>query len=297
MALRSASTSNLRGQRFAYSRSIPTPFTVEYLLVGGGAGGAGGVGGGGGGGGVVDSTIEMSLGMQIPVTIGAGGPAAVGNNTSITNGNKSYFNTVIVAGDGGMGGGQNCVRSTSHTGSGGGGGGGTNQPNQQLAGVAGGTSGADGLAGNGATGVQNGRGGGGGGASGNGSSTTGGQGYLTAINGTSTRYGSGGGAGVPSGTGGSGGTNAGNGGSSNSTNATSAVANRGGGGGGSGGTLAPNFYTSLAGAGGSGILILKYPSSYSVNLTAGLFGNTTLSGSNKITEITSGTGNISWTVA
>jgi hypothetical protein len=28
-----------------------------------------------------------------------------------------------------------------------------------------------------------------------------------------------------------------------------------------------------------------------------LFGNTTLSGSNKITEITSGTGNISWTVA
>ena len=105
---------------------------------------------------------------------------------------------------------------------------------------------------------------------------------------------SGGGGGVFSGSGGTGGTNAGNGGSYNTVDATSAVANTGSGGGGGGGTLSGNFYASFAGAGGSGVVILSYPSTYTITIGAGLTGTTATVSASKVTTLTAGTGNVSW---
>jgi hypothetical protein len=39
---------------------------------------------------------------------------------------------------------------------------------------------------------------------------------------------------------------------------------------------------------------LSYPNSKTITIGAGLTGSTTTSGSNKITTITAGTGNVSW---
>jgi hypothetical protein len=46
-------------------------------------------------------------------------------------------------------------------------------------------------------------------------------------------------------------------------------------------------------AGGSGIIVLRYPNTYTIN-TTGLTASTVTSGSNKVTTITGGSGNISW---
>jgi hypothetical protein len=43
-------------------------------------------------------------------------------------------------------------------------------------------------------------------------------------------------------------------------------------------------------------VVLKYRSEYSITLSAGLTGTTTDDGTNKITRITSGTGNVTWTL-
>jgi hypothetical protein len=48
-------------------------------------------------------------------------------------------------------------------------------------------------------------------------------------------------------------------------------------------------------AGGSGIVVLRYPSAQTITIGAGLTGSTTTSGSDSITTITQGTGNVSWT--
>jgi hypothetical protein len=42
------------------------------------------------------------------------------------------------------------------------------------------------------------------------------------------------------------------------------------------------------------VVILKYPSSFTITIGAGLTGSTTTAGSDKITTITAGTGNVSW---
>jgi hypothetical protein len=60
------------------------------------------------------------------------------------------------------------------------------------------------------------------------------------------------------------------------------TANTGGGGGADGG------------AGGSGVVILKYPNSLTITIGAGLTGSTATVGSDKVTTITNGTGNVSW---
>jgi hypothetical protein len=39
---------------------------------------------------------------------------------------------------------------------------------------------------------------------------------------------------------------------------------------------------------------LSYPDAFTITIGAGLTGTTTTSGSNKITTITAGTGNVSW---
>jgi len=42
------------------------------------------------------------------------------------------------------------------------------------------------------------------------------------------------------------------------------------------------------------VVILRYPSSYSITIGAGLTGSETTDGSEKYAVITAGTGNVSW---
>jgi hypothetical protein len=46
--------------------------------------------------------------------------------------------------------------------------------------------------------------------------------------------------------------------------------------------------------GGSGIVVLRYNSAYTITIGAGLTGSTTTVGSDKVTTITAGSGNVSW---
>lgn len=76
------------------------------------------------------------------------------------------------------------------------------------------------------------------------------------------------------------GTGGAGGGGDASTNGT---VNTGGGGG------------SGSGLGGSGVVILKYADTYTITIGAGLTGSTAApSGGYKVTTITAGTGNVSW---
>ena len=53
--------------------------------------------------------------------------------------------------------------------------------------------------------------------------------------------------------------------------------------------------TNTGNAGQSGIVIVRYPNLYTITVGAGLTGTTTTVGNDKVTSITAGTGNISWT--
>jgi hypothetical protein len=268
--------------------------TVDYLVVAGGGAGATiasnntGKGGGGGAGGYRESSGAASgcytvspLGSGVsalpvsatafPITVGAGG--AIAPTSSQTEGNSgvnSTFSTITSAGGGG-GGASNPGSAGVAGGSGGGG--------AYCSSVAGGagntppTSPAQGTSGG------NGRpcvpysAGGGGGATVAGTDATdpasgpGGAGATSSINGTPTaRAGGGGGSGksfapTPSttGTGGTGGGGAGGTrtGPTASTAGTAGTANTGGGGGG-GNPGSGNPAGSVAGAGGSGIVIIRY---------------------------------------
>jgi hypothetical protein len=67
------------------------------------------------------------------------------------------------------------------------------------------------------------------------------------------------------------------------------TANTGGGAGGASGG------TSTGAAGGSGIVYLKYPDSYTITIGAGLTGSTAgASGGFKVSTLTAGTGNVSF---
>ena len=48
------------------------------------------------------------------------------------------------------------------------------------------------------------------------------------------------------------------------------------------------------GSGGSGVVILRYPSTYTITIGAGLTGSTTTVSTDKVTTITAGSGNVSW---
>jgi hypothetical protein len=47
-------------------------------------------------------------------------------------------------------------------------------------------------------------------------------------------------------------------------------------------------------AGGSGVVILRYPNTRTITIGAGLTGTTTTVDSDRVTTITQGTGNVSW---
>ena len=242
-----------------------TNLSCDYLVVAGGGGGstneAGGGGGGGlrstvtatGGGGTLETALTLSTDTIYTVTVGAGGAAA---GTQGIQGSSSVFSTITTVGGGGGG---NGGQIGGAGGSGGGGGaygsnaGGARTVNQGFAG------------GNGS--VVNGGAGGGGGAGAvgvNGTGSTAGNGgagvaisaFASATNtGVSNFYAGGGGGGAFSGstqsTGGAGGGGAGGAGTPTVGTAGTVNTGSGGGGGGTGGAI-------VGGAGGSGIVIVRY---------------------------------------
>lgn len=260
--------------------------STELLVVSGGGGGGGDSsgGGGGGGGGVFNINRDIYLGFNYALSIGGGGTG--GNETDGQNGSSSTFgyNRTIGGGGGGLSS-NNGLSGAS------GGGGGTNN-----------RSGGTGTAGQGfagGNGVLNYGGGGGGGGSAVGQNApfagggSGGAGITTSITGVSTSYAGGGGGGSQyNKIGGLGGIGGGGRGSDYFVNnVTSGTTNTGGGGGGRG-------YTGVslpAGSGGSGIIIIKYPSANTCTVGAGLTSTETTSGGFKIRTFTAGTGTISFT--
>jgi hypothetical protein len=274
------------------------PYSVDFLVIAGGAAGgtsgsSGGNGAGGGAGGYRTSTQTVSQGTVIDVIVGDGGAAVTnssgdrGNSGSNSSISGSGLTTITSAGGGGGGGGAN---NTGANGGSGGGGGGTSA----AAGGSGNTPSTSPSQGNNG-GDGNGSGpnygtGGGGGASAvgvNGTSTTGGNGgagTASSITGSSTtRAGGGGGGSHNGGTGGTGGAGGGGDGAGTpQTNGTAGTVNTGGGGGGAGGTGSPSF---LGGAGGKGIVILSVPTaSYSGTSTGS--PTVSISGANTILEFT-----------
>lgn len=243
--------------------------TCDYLVIAGGGGGGNNNGGGGGagglrstvtatgGGGSLESALSVASGTSYTITVGAGGASTNGNSTGGPgfDGTSSTFSTITSVGGGGGGG-----YPSNLNGRAGGSGGGTGNST--------GTSGGSRTTGQGyAGGTSNnaiGGGGGGGGAGAVGSNETGSAagsgGAGVAISafasatgtGVSNYYAGGGGAGTFTGSYGTGGSG---GGGNGAATGVAGTANTGGGGGGSGGNSATNY----SGAGGSGIIIIRYP--------------------------------------
>jgi len=254
------------------------------------------------------------------VTIGAGGAKGDGAYAAQPSlekagraGSSTRFATIHAFGGGG-GGGRNGNTSTdtfssgTRGGSGGGqnAGGGDNTQDTEKQGFRGGN-------GNSSNTAQG--GGGGAGAQGNGTNgvSPGGNGYggvgvtntiisaseattasVGEVVGSDVYYAGGGGGGGNSGDysvpdGGTGG--GGRGSNTNADNGTDGTANTGGGGG--GGASRGDGYGWDGSAGGSGVLILRYANTYSISQT-GLTVSTITQGDNKVSIITAGTGNVSW---
>jgi hypothetical protein len=224
------------------------------LVVGGGGGGGGGEngsaisgGGGGGGGGVVHTTVSVTPGQNIGITVGAGGGGKTSQGGS---GGNSAFGGIGAYGGGGGGNGTGYSGSAGLSGGSGGGG-------------ARSSSGGSGTSGQGRSGgsASTYAGGGGGGALGDGGNASGyngavgGSSATHSISGSNVAYGGGGGGGgtCDSGSGASGASGAGNGNACG--NGESGVAGRGGGGGGGGSNTGAQR---KGGNGGSGVVIVKY---------------------------------------
>jgi hypothetical protein len=272
----------------------PTGVTsLRYLVVaGGGAGGASGGNdgsGGGGAGGVLAGTFSVAA-SSYSVTVGAGGTSssssAANHNPANFNGGNSIISgtslTTITAIGGGSGSSESGVtRTASNGGSGGGGGGHSGARGTGTAG--------QGNNGGAATAPGDGGGGGAGAPGGNGNSANGGTparaggiGVLNDITGTSTYYGGGGGAsgdarnGTTGGTGGLGG--GGNGAAASSGSApTNGAPNTGGGGGGAAGTNSVGS-VQRTGAGGSGVVIIRWITATAPTFTAPVAVDTTTAG-------------------
>lgn len=278
MAVASTSTSTI--QTFKKFRSmlvgkprLPFPtFEASFLVVaGGGAGGlgnnnhfAGGGAGGGyrsswnaelsGGGGSAESPFAIEPYTDYTVTVGAGGAANGGD------GNPSQLGPIICLAGGGGG---NATSGAGRPGGSGGGGAGTSGPGGA------GTSNQGFNGGNCSTSGQ-GAGGGGAGAAGfnNANLFNGGAGRASTITGSSVTRAAG----------------------ATGNQTTSAGANNTGNGGGiRGGALPRTGFN-----GGSGIVVVRYPSSRTIIVGSGLTHSTLTIGSDKLTTFTAGTGIVSW---
>ena len=289
------------------SNSITTSallgLTVEYLVVAGGGGGGFGGGGGGGAGGYLTSTsLFVTTGTAYTVTVGAGG-AKGADSIGGSRGSNSVFG--IIAATGGGGGGTSSASIA--VGTTGGSGGGGYAPN--AVGLAGNTPATTPSQGNtGGNAAANGAGGGGGssGVGANASGSNGGAGGIattSSITGSVVYYAGGGGGGAYTSTGvvGLGGgtsTTANKGGASDGTKgggaaAADASANTGGGAGGGG--YSPSNLS--GGVGGSGVVVVAYPSNYgTLSVDSGLVYTTDVATRTgyRIYRFTSGTGPVQW---
>jgi hypothetical protein len=295
------------------------PLIVSYLVVAGGGGGGGSTtantqGGGGGagglrtsygsttgGGGSSESSLSLSTSTSYSVTLGAGGS---GGTTGLGgDGNDSVFHTITTTGGGGGG-------YTSNDGRPGGSGGGASYvgnggtASSPTQGYRGGNV-VDGYGGNFPADYKTG-GGGGAAATGQDGTFSTGQGngggglavnILNTTNATtesvgevsgSNVYFSGGGAGGSGSS--SGAPTGGIGGGANNGNGYHGVGEPGTANTGGGGSSGNGAIPSTGGDGGSGVVILRYPNSYTI--TSSLTFNTYAEGANKVTVFKSGTGNI-----
>jgi hypothetical protein len=304
-----ASTTNANADRdFSITVQPTPPYNMDYLVVaGGGAGGGNHRAGGGGAGGYRNSynsetsgrnsssetALNVSAGTTLTVTVGAGGSMPDGNGASV-DGNAG--NSSSIAGSG--------ITTVTSNGGGGGAGYGRNAPSGTYGSGAGAGqftasafSGSSGTAGQGFdggganAGNAKQQGGCGGGASANGqtggnnSAVYGGAGLSSSITGSAvTRAGGGGSGAYGSGGKGYGGAGGGaqggwtdtshgagylqsaHGGSSSYSFPASGTANTGGGGGGQSGDRS---YGTDYGSGGSGVVILRMPTSNYSGTTTG----------------------------
>ena len=306
------------------------PLTVDYLVVagggsasaaGGGAGGAGGLrtsyGSTSGGGGSAENTPTLVIGTSYNWSIGTGG-AGVSHPSTGNKGNDSTFNGITSEG-GGYGAGPS---SSAAGGNGGSGGGGSCSSSVCFAGGNGTTGqGFDGGDRTGSLGgaVPSAGGGGAGGAAldvtgnCNTCATAGGVGLAVSIlnatnsgtasvgqvSGGNTYYAGGGGGSVEDygGSGGSGGAGGLGGGSAGAygcpgTAPLAATPNTGGGGGAPGGCGG-----AYSNAGGSGVIILRYPSIYTATATGTqASGSPFTEGTNKVSVFTAGTGTVTFSL-
>ena len=284
----------------------PTPttstVTVDYLVVGGGAGtyaggGANYPGGGGagglrtsygstsGGGAVAEPSISLLKATSYNITVGQasldGEDSVFGSITSLGGGRSGATASTAAGSSGGSGGG---ASGDAYNAAGGGG-----TANQ---GYSGGNSGPSCSGG----GCRYPGGGGGGAASAGANATTttagnGGDGLEVNIIGGTGNYYAGGGGGSSyisgAGTGGLGGGGNGSARSSGSEVVNNGIANTGGGG---GGALTASSTPAL---GGSGVVILRYPTSSSLNIitTGSLVYTESTDGSDTVLQFTEGSGN------
>jgi hypothetical protein len=247
--------------------------TVDYLVVAGGGGGGAPIGGGGGGAGGyrlsagtysgparAGSSLSASV-ASFPITVGAGGGVNSPRAATGDDGSNSIFSTITSTGGGG-GGATSPSSAGNSGGSGGGSGTGTtttptgNSPSTSpVQGFNGGDAPSNNDAGRGAGGggcTEVGRPGGG--------NQDGGDGEENSITGGAVARGGGGGGGARTdrpGTGGAGGLGGGGNGSTGPLPGVAGTVNTGGGGGG-GGTDPFGGGDQLGGAGGSGIVVIRY---------------------------------------
>jgi hypothetical protein len=261
----------------------------DVLVVAGGGGGGGNHGGGGGAGGLLYGSYLTTLGVTYTVTVGGGGnPSSTGALGS--NGINSVFATATAIG-GGRGGSYIQVAGPA---SGGSGAGGTSRGGYETGasatqGNSGGLIGYGNAGGNAVTGQVDWPGGGGGGAGAVGGNATnagkggnGGNGLSYDISGTATYYaGGGGGCGtinIPADAG-IGGLGGGANGSSTTVASPAGTPNTGGGGGGT--------RDGTGSAGGSGIVIIRYPTGFNAPSSTTGSPTITVSGGYRIYKWTS----------
>lgn len=268
----SVASSAANGTRTLTLTGAATVPGVDALVVGGGGGGGSPVGGGGGGGAVLSTRVTPTAGVTYSIIVGLGGAAGptISPISTGSNGGASSFGTFLTA-PGGGGGGSGAGANGSAGLSGASGGGGYALSTGALAGGAGtagqGYAGAPGTVISGSWGSP----GGGGGAGGPGYAGTatnagaGGPGLASSITGVSVKYGGGGGGGGFGDQGRLGGnaTDGGGRGSQAVGPGTPGTPNTGGGGGGG------NWYTGgkLGAPGGSGVVILSFPTFLAPALT------------------------------
>ena len=203
-----------------YTWTAPITGTVDVLVVGGGGAGGGNLAGAGGAGGVIQTTASVSSGSNYNITVGRGGHPISSQQTGQSGTAENDGAASIAFGNTANGGGSGGGGSSSVAARTGGSGGGASGYGSSSG--ASGTAGQGNAGGSGAGGSPPYGGGGGGGAGGAGSSGSGsgggagGPGVTSGITGTTLYYGGGGGGGAyTSGAGGNGGAGGGGGGGSN----------------------------------------------------------------------------------